>query len=281
LIVTLRGYFSDDPGYVLRLYPDTGTSEIISAGGLLDSPWSIVEDRDGSLLVAEGDPAAILRIDPETGDQSVISEGGKLRSAYDLALSENGKIYVTGLDSQALEIDPATGLQRKLAQIGELRGIVVVPGDPTPPACSDGIDNDGDRKKDFPRDRGCSSPSDGTEEPPCSDGLDNDLDGLVDYPDDPGCESGEPVAQEAPQCNDGWDNDGDGWFDYPEDPECLAPHDNTEHWVPASLRSVLRRGRRASGLWSGRSRTPRVLRRGSGTPEALREAVIPVLPGRS
>jgi acid phosphatase type 7 len=64
----------------------------------------------------------------------------------------------------------------------------------SPPACSDGLDNDGDGLTDHPADPGCTSVS-GTDEsnpppaPACSDGLDNDADGLTDHPADPGCTS--------------------------------------------------------------------------------------------
>lgn len=58
--------------------------------------------------------------------------------------------------------------------------------------CSDGLDNDGDGRIDYPRDRGCTSPTDTDETnpaPQCDDSLDNDSDGLTDYPADPGCTS--------------------------------------------------------------------------------------------
>lgn len=59
------------------------------------------------------------------------------------------------------------------------------------PACSDGIDNDGDGKIDWPADPGCDSATDSSEvdvlKPACSDGIDNDGDGLIDFPEDPGC----------------------------------------------------------------------------------------------
>jgi hypothetical protein len=131
-----------------------------------------------------------------------------------------------------VEIDPATGTQRILARPVSVRAIAVVPGVPAPPACMDRRDNDGDRRVDFGRDRGCTSPNDGTEEVACADGFDNDGDGLVDHGEDPGCGGVGPRHQEAPQCSDHFDNDGDGLYDHPEDPECLAAHDNTEHWAP-------------------------------------------------
>jgi len=66
------------------------------------------------------------------------------------------------------------------------------------PVCSDGLDDDGDGKIDFPHDPGCTSPTDddeaddcpaGTSCPACGNGVDDDEDGLTDYPDDPSCSS--------------------------------------------------------------------------------------------
>ena len=68
-------------------------------------------------------------------------------------------------------------------------------GGPSAPACSDGLDNDGDLRIDYPQDPGCESPGDTDERDPspppaaCKDGLDNDEDGLIDYPADKGCQS--------------------------------------------------------------------------------------------
>jgi large repetitive protein len=72
------------------------------------------------------------------------------------------------------------------------------------PQCSDGIDNDGDGKIDWPDDPGCSSPFDDAETddcpggpncPACSDGLDNDGDGKIDYPSDPSCASASGASE--------------------------------------------------------------------------------------
>jgi hypothetical protein len=48
--------------------------------------------------------------------------------------------------------------------------------------------------------------------PACSNGLDDDGDGFVDDGDDPGCRN-EEWHTEEPECDDGLDNDGDGWID--------------------------------------------------------------------
>jgi len=76
--------------------------------------------------------------------------------------------------------------------------------------------------------------------PACSDGIDDDGDGFVDFPADPGCQSATSMT-ESPACQDGIDNDGDGGIDYdggvsanhgvalgPPDPQCTTPYRNTE-----------------------------------------------------
>jgi hypothetical protein len=62
--------------------------------------------------------------------------------------------------------------------------------------------------------------------PACSDGVDNDGDGLTDAPADPGCR-GPAALLEDPACDDRLDNDHDGQIDL-GDPECEGPYDTTE-----------------------------------------------------
>ena len=56
-----------------------------------------------------------------------------------------------------------------------------------PPACMDGIDNDGDGAIDFPDDLECASPTDGEGLGQCSNGVDDDADTFADFPLDPDC----------------------------------------------------------------------------------------------
>jgi hypothetical protein len=134
------------------------------------------------------------------------------------------------------------------------------------PACSDGVDNDGDGLIDFDGgasvnggvpiglpDPGCADAAGTTESPPCQDGYDDDGDGLVDFDGGASANGGVPVAlpdpgcknalspTESPQCQDGIDNDGDGLVDFDggasanggvavaaPDPQCTAPYLNSE-----------------------------------------------------
>ncbi|MCW5807562.1 MAG: PPC domain-containing protein [Deltaproteobacteria bacterium] len=72
--------------------------------------------------------------------------------------------------------------------------------------------------------------------PACSDGIDNDGDGKIDFPNDPGCANVDgpsevddcPNGPNCPQCADGIDNDGDGQIDYPNDTSCTSASGNSE-----------------------------------------------------
>jgi uncharacterized repeat protein (TIGR01451 family)/MYXO-CTERM domain-containing protein len=97
------------------------------------------------------------------------------------------------------------------------------------PECADGDDNDGDGKVDL-ADEGCSDLLDSAEGGPaaCDDGLDNDGDGLSDL-DDPGCSAASDASElDAPACSDGIDNDGDDLVDYPFDDGCNSAQDDDE-----------------------------------------------------
>jgi hypothetical protein len=98
------------------------------------------------------------------------------------------------------------------------------------PACSNGVDDDGDGVVDG-ADPGCASALDVSELShlaQCDDGLDNDADGDVDFPADPGC-TGLTGSPEGTVCDDDLDNDRDGKIDWdggsggaPADPRCAG-----------------------------------------------------------
>jgi hypothetical protein len=105
------------------------------------------------------------------------------------------------------------------------------------PECDDGLDNDGDLAVDFPSDIGCYSASDPSEGRECDDGIDNDGDGLVDLSGpnpDPGCNLVQ-MHEEAPQCSDATDNDGDLTTDFPADTLCQGAWDDDEATNPPPL----------------------------------------------
>jgi hypothetical protein len=69
------------------------------------------------------------------------------------------------------------------------------------PACSDGVDNDGDGLADFPLDPGCRGLGSRVEDPACDDRMDEDHDGRIDLA-DPDCEGpyGFTEAPRPPGC---------------------------------------------------------------------------------
>jgi glucose/arabinose dehydrogenase len=68
------------------------------------------------------------------------------------------------------------------------------------PACSDGIDNDGDGLVDYPADPGCASPTSTMENPACQDGIDNDGDGKIDFDGGASANHGVALGPPDPQC---------------------------------------------------------------------------------
>lgn len=79
-----------------------------------------------------------------------------------------------------------------------------------------------------------NSPIPLTPVPECQNGIDDEGDGLKDYPKDPECstyndenESHSPPG--PPECEDGLDNEGGGEVDYPADPDCTHERDDTEY----------------------------------------------------
>ncbi|MGZ8794045.1 MAG: CAP domain-containing protein [Gaiellaceae bacterium] len=133
---------------------------------------------------------------------------------------------------------------------GSQAGSTPPPPPPPPPAtyaCSNGADDDGDGKTDYPADPGCTSNTDTNEynaapaPPPsyaCSNGADDDGDGKTDYPADPGCTSNTdtneynataPPPPTTYACSNGKDDDFDGKIDYPADPGCTSATDTNEY----------------------------------------------------
>jgi pseudolysin/vibriolysin len=76
--------------------------------------------------------------------------------------------------------------------------------------------------------------------PACSDGVDNDGDGRADYPNDPGCDSPEDDDEadacpgpDCPVCANGLDDDGDGSTDFALDSSCWAASGTDEAFCSA------------------------------------------------
>jgi DNA-binding beta-propeller fold protein YncE len=161
----------------------------------------IVFDRDpvtGAITVAD-------RFDDKA--DGVLGLAGSLRAR----LAPDGRfVYV------AAELDPSSpppGTSSGALAIFSLA--------PPGPACSNGVDDDGDGRIDFPDDPQCSSPDDPSERPDCRNGIDDDGDGLIDWPSDPQC-TGASDPSELVDCMNGIDDDGDGLVDA-DDPGCSNP----------------------------------------------------------
>ncbi len=179
---------------------------------------------------------------PAGGDTKVcgVAQGGSVVRVYVAGIAiASGTADATGkycVLVPALSPGQAVGVSAQSAgKVESDRSAeLIVAGFTSGAACDDGLDNDGDGKKDFPEDPGCTSKADTDEAfvPQCADGIDQDRDTKIDL-DDEGCssllddsEGGEPA------CNDGTDNDGDSKVDT-ADPGCDGSTDSSELDVSA------------------------------------------------
>jgi hypothetical protein len=95
-----------------------------------------------------------------------------------------GRWYATRISSNLAFVDAACAPQAP----------------PPSPACSDGLDNDGDGFIDYPNDPGCASAISTSESPACQDGVDDDLDGKIDFDGGASANHGVALGPPDPQC---------------------------------------------------------------------------------
>ena len=184
----------------------------------------------------DGDPAgdgayvkSALGPDPNTGTVAAVPGSASQISGGTL----DHPVMVQSLNILGSMVIDVVGRQLDARMIGVTGNVLdhfqIVKGGVLP-VCSDGIDQDGDAKFDFPSDPGCTSVAGTIENPECNDGLDNDGDGLIDHPADPGCFSAS-IYVENPACDDDLDNDGDTKIDWDggagmgtPDPQCTVAY---------------------------------------------------------
>ena len=233
---------------VFRVDLPTGTASKVTPGFQTHGWRDLAVETPGTLLavglhapLGEG----VFRIDVATGAVTVLSTDSAWQQLTGVAVGSGGEIYVadSGLcvddacsGGLVAEVDPVTG-SRTVVRSGLFSGALELAlAAAPPPACDDGIDNDGDGVRDD-ADPGCTGASDTSEHDPslpCDDGIDDDGDGLADFPADPGCRD-LLATLEDPQCDDDLDNDGDGGIDWDggagagaADPQCSTAWRNNE-----------------------------------------------------
>jgi len=221
---------SSGPQGIVRFNQADGWTYSVIRFASIDQPQALVRDDDGTWLVWARN--SLWRVDLATREETLLVERLHGIGGFEMERRGDGQLVIQRQDG-ILVVDPRSGAQRYV-QVSQPHPIAVVPGTPPPPPCSNGLDDDGDGASDYPRDLGCTTPLDGSEQTPCDDGIDNDGDGFVDLA-DRGCGDHGARQQEAPACSDGIDNDGDGWIDDPDDPECLGPTHDSESWAPPLL----------------------------------------------
>lgn len=203
-----------------------GTLELLGA-----LPGVTVADSEARDVSGGGEVVVGRAVSASSGDRAFVWDATNgMRDLNDVLASDYG------LDPGGWALEEAFGV----SDVGPDGGFTVVgagtnpQGEPegwvaflVPPACSNGVDDDGDGDVDFPDDLECTSPTDFSELLDCADGVDNDGDGDADYPADAGCRDASDPTERF-DCEDGLDNDGDGDADHPADAGCAAPQSPRE-----------------------------------------------------
>ncbi len=121
------------------------------------------------------------------------------------ASTPGGYIMSPWLDASATQFS-ACSLDQMALEVASASCIADLPDEPPPlPACSNGIDDDGDGRIDFGQDLKCRDADDPSEDLGCQDGYDNDGDGLVDFPEDPQCRTARQWSESDRSCGLGFE----------------------------------------------------------------------------
>jgi hypothetical protein len=150
-----------------RLAGDTDVSDSIVFSGV---------SGDGSLTVGDTELNGPVALD----EQRLRTLRDLLVNEYDVDL-QGWTLSVPNLDCWTCRIPDISADRRTIAGVGvRPDGAIGAWKVRLPPACSDGLDNDGDGFVDYPEDPGCASRRSDVEDPECDDGVDNDGDGATD-----------------------------------------------------------------------------------------------------
>jgi hypothetical protein len=194
----------EDHGVDLQL---TGHSHSYERSILLDGHYGRSRDYDPALHAVDpgdGDPQGDgayqkLEIGPRPHQgavYSVVGSSSRLTSA-DLDHPVMA-VSVESLGSLVLDVVGRQLDGRFLDETGAVRDRFRILKGPLLPACNDGLDNDGDGRRDL-ADPVCDRPEQTWEHSQCQDGLDNDGDGALDF--DGGLSAlGSALAPPDPQC---------------------------------------------------------------------------------
>jgi hypothetical protein len=105
---------------IVHIDPDTGVQSLITSGGLISSPESVVVDGRGAIFV--GNREDIIEVDAATGAQSLLSDGmlGSVAHRGGLSIDPAGNLISVNSAESLLRINLETGIEQVLSIAGNL-----------------------------------------------------------------------------------------------------------------------------------------------------------------
>lgn len=201
---TYRGYLRFDlPGFATNVQRATLRLRVTDASASGGSAHAVSNTYAGT-STAWTETGLTWSNAPAVSGAALDSAGAAAVGAW-IELDVTGAIAGTGalsLAIQSLSDDSVRYSSKEGADPPQLVLELEPAPDPTPVACENGLDDDGDGLADFPADPGCADPADDSEHAanlPCDDGVDNDGDTHVDFPADPSCKGVLSVSESSVQ----------------------------------------------------------------------------------
>ena len=105
---------------VVHIDPDTGVQTVVSAGGLISSPWSIVVDGQGKIFVGGASGPDIVEVDAASGAQQVVNSGSLLLDVFGISIDQAGDIVAVDTIDTVWRADRQTGTEQALSVGGGL-----------------------------------------------------------------------------------------------------------------------------------------------------------------
>jgi sugar lactone lactonase YvrE len=108
-----------DGGFIIKVDGATGDSMVLCSGGYLQTPFDLVVDRRGQIIVS--DSGRLIEIDPRDGAQTLLADNsrGPLGWPFGLALTPTGDVLAANLTS-VVRFDAETSQVRVAASGGHL-----------------------------------------------------------------------------------------------------------------------------------------------------------------
>lgn len=111
---------ADSGAALVQVNLETGEAALLSSGGYLDRPFSLLVESHDSVVVGDTGSIALVRVDTLTGRQELIASGPELGCPFGLAMDRKGDFLVAN-GTSVVRVDRVSGAVSVVAEGGILQ----------------------------------------------------------------------------------------------------------------------------------------------------------------